>query len=209
MKFNFPWTKKEEDTRASDRSIFGTMLFFAVAGLISAFVLTVEKFHLLENPDAVLSCSFNLVLNCAAVMQTAQASAFGFPNSLIGLMGYSVVITVALAGMLGVRFPRRFMLAAQVGFGLGLVFSYWLFFQSVYVIQVLCPWCLVVTFATTMIFSAITRYNLRENNLYMSEAVHKKMLGLLGKDYDKLLVAVWLTGMVFLVLFKFQEGLFA
>ncbi len=153
--------------RRADRWIFGTMLVFGLAGLISAFVLTVEKFHLLENPDAVLSCTFNVILNCATVMQTPQASVFGFPNSLIGLMGYSVVITVAVAGLSRVYLPRLFMAWAQVGYTLGLIFAYWLFFQSVYVIQVLCPWCLVVTFATTIIFETLLRYNLRENNLYL------------------------------------------
>lgn len=193
----------------SNRWIFGTMLVFAIFGLVSAFVLTVEKFVLLENPQASLSCSFNLVLNCATVMQTWQASVFGFTNSLIGLMGYSVVITVAVAALSGVRFPRPFMLAAEICYLLGLIFAYWLFFQSVYVIQVLCPWCLVVTFSTTLIAATITRYNLRENNLYLSKDAHKKVLSFLQKDYDKLLVAAWLVAMVALVLLKFGEGLFA
>lgn len=193
----------------ADRWIFGTMLVFAIFGLVSAFVLTVEKFVLLENPQASLSCSFNLVLNCATVMQTWQASVFGFTNSLIGLMGYSVVITVAVAALSGVRFPRPFMLAAEICYTLGLIFAYWLFFQSVYVIQVLCPWCLVVTFSTTLIAATITRYNLRENNLYLSKDAHKKVLSFLQKDYDKLLVAAWLVAMVALVLLKFGEGLFA
>lgn len=192
----------------SNRWIFSTILIFSIFGLISAFVLTVEKFVLLENPDAQLSCSFNLVLNCAQVMTTPQASVFGFPNSLIGLMGYSVLITVAVAALSGVRFGKKFMFAAQIGVTLGLIFAYWLFFQSVYVIQILCPWCLVVTFSTTLIFEALLRYNLRENNLYLSKNAHKKAKTFIEKDYDKLLVAGWLVLMFALVYLKFGSALF-
>lgn len=185
------------------------MLVSGILGLASAFVLTIEKFVLLANPEAKLSCSFNLVLNCAQVMQTPQASVFGFPNSLIGLMAFSVVIAVAVAGLSGVVFPRKFMFAAQIGYALGLIFAYWLFFQSVYVIQILCPWCLVVTFATTLIFESLLRYNLHENNLYLPKDVHKKALVFIQKDYDKLITAAWLVLMVALVYLKFGQQLFA
>lgn len=193
----------------SNKWIFGTMLIAAIAGLLAAFTLTVEKFHLLENPDAVLSCSFNVVLNCASVMKTWQASVFGFPNSLIGLMGYSVVITVAVAALSGVKFSKRFLITAQICYGLGLIFAYWLFFQSVFAIQVLCPWCLVVTFVTTIIFDTLLRYNLRENIFSLSKKNHKIVSEWLRKDYDKLVVASWIVLMIALVFIKFGEGLFA
>ena len=47
----------------------------------------VEKIEILINPDYVPSCSLNPVLSCGSVMITPQASAFGFPNSLIGYRG--------------------------------------------------------------------------------------------------------------------------
>ena len=200
---------EKKSVERSNRWIFGTMLAAGLAGLIAAFTLTVEKFHLLENPNAVLSCSFNLVLNCATVMQTWQSHVFGFPNSLIGLMGYSVVIAVAIAGLCGVKFPKKFMQAAQIGYGLGLIFAYWLFFQSVFVIQVLCPWCLVVTFVTTIVFEALLRYNLRENNFDLSRKTHQKVSEWLKKDYDKVIVAGWVVLMIAIVFIKFGEGLFA
>ena len=192
----------------SNRWIFGTMLVFGVIGLVASLILAIEKIHLIENPNAELSCSINIVLNCASVMKTWQSSLFDFPNPYIGLMAYSVVITVAVAGLSRIRFPRPFMLAAQICYGLGLIFAYWLFFQSVYVIQILCPWCLLVTVATTILFETLLRYNLRANNLYLSKKAHKKALKLLDKDIDKLIVAVWLVLMTVLVFLKFGEGLF-
>lgn len=185
------------------------MLAFGLAGFISSFVLTVEKFHLLQNPQATLSCTFNLVLNCATVMQTWQAQVFGFPNSLIGIVGYSIVCTVAVAGLAGVRFPRWFLLTANIFYLLGALFAYWLFFQSVYVIQVLCPWCLVVTFSTTMVFATLTHYNLRENTFRLSKGMNKKVQAFIASDYDKLATAVWIVFLIGLVILKFGDALVA
>jgi uncharacterized membrane protein len=187
----------------ADKWIFGTILVCGILGLTAAFALSVERVQQLIDPNAPLLCNFNLIFNCGNVMQTWQAKVFGFPNSFIGMMAYPVVITLAAASLCGVKFPRKFMCAAQGGFLLGLIFSYWLFFESVYVIQVLCPWCLVVTVVTTLLFETLLRYNLRENNLYLPPKVHKKVLGWLQKDYDKLAVGVWLAIMLALVLVQF------
>lgn len=187
--------------------LFGTVLVCASVGLLASFVLSVEKLELLKNPDTVLSCSINVVLNCASVMKTWQAAVFGFPNSYIGLMAYPVLITLCVAYFAGARFKPWFMVGAQVGATLGLIFAYWLFFQSVYVIQILCPWCLLVTLATTIIFEALLRYNLRENTFGLNKARHNTAKALLAKDYDKLLAATWLVVLVALVLIKFGNGL--
>ncbi|MEZ5128367.1 MAG: vitamin K epoxide reductase family protein [Micropruina glycogenica] len=52
-----------------------------------------------------------------------QASLFGFPTRFLGLVAEPVVITIAVASLGGVRFPRWFMLAAQVVYTLGVVFA--------------------------------------------------------------------------------------
>lgn len=206
----FSWLRsgKRKKNEQAARWIFGTMLVFGIVGLIAAFVLSVEEIHLLKNPDAVLSCSFNLVLDCSAVMKTWQANLFGFPNPFIGLMGYSVVITVAVVGLVGARLPKWFWRAAIICYGLGAFFAYWLFFNSVYVIQVLCPWCLFVTFATTMVFATLKHYVLRENIWNFSKEFNAKMQFLLNKDYDKLFFASWLVLLTALVFIKFGDSLF-
>lgn len=195
----------QPDAKKSNRWIFGTMLFFAFAGLLASFVLSIEKLELLKNPDAALSCNISVILNCASVMKTWQATLFGFPNSFIGMMAYPVVITLAVAGLSGVKFPRKFMVAAQIGFTLGLIFSYWLFFQSVYVIQVLCPWCLIVTVATTILFEALLRYNIRENNFKLSPKINTTLNGWLAKEYDKFATVAWLALLAGLVFLKFPD----
>lgn len=189
--------------------VFGVMLAGGLAALAAAFVLTLEKFHLYENPDAVLSCSINIVLNCSTVMQTWQSHVFGFPNMIIGLMAYSVIVTVAVLGLAGIKFPRWFLIAANVGFLLGLIFSYWLFFQSVYAIEVLCPWCLIVTTATTLIFSSMLHWNLKENTFKLSANIDAKVQKFLKGGYHQMIVLAWIALMIVLVFLKFGEALFA
>jgi len=201
------FSKKSE--RRTNTFIFGWMLLAGVAALSAAFTLTIEKFYLYEEPNAILSCSFNLVLNCSTVMETWQASVFGFPNMVIGLMAFSVVVTVALAGLAGVKFPRWWLITANVGFLLGLIFSYWLFFQSVYAIQVLCPWCLVVTTATTIIFSSMLHYNLKYNTFNFKKKTNDRVQAFLSGGYHQMLVLAWIAVMVALVFLKFGADLFA
>ena len=201
--------KKSEENKKSDNWIFGTMLAFGIVGLIASFTLAVEEFHLLKNPDTLLSCSFNLVLNCATVMKTWQASVFGFPTMFIGLIGFPIVIMIAVLGLSKVTFPRWFLIGAEIGFVVWTLFAYWLFFNSLYVIQVLCPWCLLVTFSMTMLAATITRYNIKHNTFDLSKKLYKKVEQFINNDYDKLVVAAWIVFLIALVVAKFGDALFA
>lgn len=141
-------------------------------------------------------------------MQTWQASVFGFPNMFIGLMAYPVVITVAIVALTHARLPRWFWLTANAGYLLGAIFAYWLFFSSVYVIEVLCPWCLIVTVITTILLATITHHNLRENNFAFSKPFNKKIQYILIKDIDKVVTACWILLLTALVLLHFGDSLF-
>lgn len=191
-----------------DRWIFTSMLIGAILSLLASFVLSVEAVELARNPDANLSCSVNVVLNCATVAKHPTAEIFGFPNSFLGLMAESVVITVAIAGLAGIRFPRLFMFAAQIGYTLGFVFALFLFYISFFIIQALCPWCLLVTLTTTMVFFAMTRYNIRENNLYLPKSIMVPLRRFVDKDYDKLLMASVVVIFIAAIIIKYGNGLF-
>ncbi|MFI5212589.1 MAG: vitamin K epoxide reductase family protein [Candidatus Saccharimonadales bacterium] len=191
------------------KRLFVTMLVFGIVGLIVSFVLAVEEFQLLKNPNTILSCSLNVVLNCGTVMRTWQASVFGFPNMFIGLMAFPVVITTAVIALCGVRLPRCFWQAVAICFVLGALFAYWLFFNSLYIIQVLCPWCLIITLTTTMLLETMLHYGLRENSFAMNKKMNQSIQLFLNKGFDKLIVASWLVLLTALVFLKFGDSLFA
>lgn len=197
------------NTLQDDRWIFASMLFGSVLSLWAAFVLSTEAVELARNASAPLSCSINAVLNCATVGNHPSAHMFGFPNSFLGLIAEPIVITVAIAGLAGIQFPRKFMFAAQIGYTLGFVFAMTLFYISFNIIQVLCPWCLLVTVTTTLVWFAITRYNIRENNLYLPTRIQKALHGMIEKNYDKLLMWVVITAFVAAILVKYGDSIFA
>ena len=160
--------------RHRDGWIYGTMLLSAFLSLIASFVLSVDAVSLAADPAADLSCNINAVITCGTVGSSWQAHLFGFPNAFLGLVAEPVVITIAVASLGGVRFPRWFMLSAQVVYTLGVVFAYWLFYQSMFVIGALCPWCLLVTVSTTLVFSTLTHVNIRDGNLPLPRAPHRR-----------------------------------
>lgn len=199
------------DEQKTLNASFAVLLTFAITALIAAFTLSNEEIQLMKHPDAILSCTLNLVLNCATVMKTWQASVFfGIPNMFIGLMAFPVIITVAVAYLWGgARYKKGFLLAMNIGVLLGTIFAYWLFFNSLYVIQVLCPWCLVVTFSCTMMLAASTHITLRENVLRLKEKANEKVQKFLKGGFHQLIVASWIVIMVALVFIKFGVALFA
>lgn len=197
--------------KASLRASFWVLFAFSVIALIAAFTLSIEETHILKDPNAILSCSFNLVLNCATVMKTWQASVFfGIPNMYIGLMAFPVLVTVAVAALWGgAQYKKGFLLAMNIGILLGTIFAYWLFFNSLYVIQVLCPWCLLVTFSCTMLLAASAHITLRENILKFKKPANDKVQKFLNGGYHQLVVASWVLLMVALVFVQFGGALFA
>lgn len=198
----------EDKKIRDDRWIFLSMLVGAILSLVASFVLSVEAIELAKNSDAVLSCNFNAVINCATVGNHPSAYMFGFPNSFLGLMAEPVVITVAIAGLSRIKFPRAFMFAAQIGYTLGFIFALTLLYISYNIIGALCPWCLLVTATTTFVWFAITRYNIREKNLYLPEKASKTAQKFVANDYDKLVLVGILVLLFVLVVVKYGAHLF-
>ncbi|HCR55499.1 TPA: vitamin K epoxide reductase [Candidatus Saccharibacteria bacterium] len=192
-----------------NRWIFTSMLIGSLLSLLASFVLSVEAIELAKNPNAALSCNVNAVLNCGTVNNHPTGTLLGFPNSFIGLMAEPIVITVAITGLAGVAFPRKFMFAAQIGYSLGFMFALFLFYVSFFIIQALCPWCLLVTLTTILVWFAITRYNIRENNLFLPKSMQNKLHSWTEKDYDKLAMFSLIAVLIAAILLKYGSGIFA
>lgn len=201
---------KHEDKKIRDnRWIFASMLVGALLSLLASFVLSNDAIVIAKDANAALSCSVNVIINCATVAKHPTSELFGFPNSFLGLIAEPVVITVAIAGLAGIRFPRKFMFAAQIGYTLGFIFALFLFAISMFVIGALCPWCLLVTASTTFVWFSITRYNIREDNLYLPKNVAKKLKTFIDKDYDKLVLGVIIVTIIAMIFVKYGADLFA
>lgn len=141
------------------------MFLSGIVGLVASFVLSIEAWHLAQDSDASFGCDVSSVLSCSAVARTWQATLLGFPNAFLGIFFETVVLALSLALIAGVCFPRWYMLCVQALYTVGLAFALWLFSQSYFVIHVLCPWCLLITVTTTLVWVGLTRINIRVGHL--------------------------------------------
>ena len=132
------------------------LLIGGSAGWFASLALLIEDFKLLQDPAYVPSCSLNPVLSCGSVMATDQAAVLGFPNPIIGLAGFSVVVTLAVLTVAGVALPRWIWGGLWLGTAAGTLFICWLIFQSLYRINALCPYCMVVWAIITPVLAVVT-----------------------------------------------------
>lgn len=143
-----------------DRRLAWGLVGGGLVGLLAAAVLLIERIKLAQNSDYVPTCSINPVLSCGSVMETAQASLLGFPNPVIGVAAFPVVVTTGMVILAGGRLARWYWLGLQAGVTAGLVLVAWLAFQSVYRIGALCPYCMVVWAVVIPTFWYVTLRNL-------------------------------------------------
>ena len=137
------------------------LILVSALGLLAAFVLTVEKLHKLEFPDAAASCDFSVIVQCGKNLASWQGSTFGFPNPLIGLVGWPVVMATGVGLLAGARYAAWYWRAFNLAASLAFAFVIWLFSQSVFSLGTLCPWCMVTWSATIPLFWVSTFWNMK------------------------------------------------
>ncbi|MEV5320668.1 vitamin K epoxide reductase family protein [Streptomyces sp. NPDC052687] len=159
----------EPRTAGAGRAFALLLVITGAAGLLAAWVITIDKFKILEGKVSgetfTPSCSLNPIVSCGSVMESDQASVFGFPNPMLGLVTYAIVIGVGMSLLAGARFPRWYWLTFNAGTLFGVVFVTWLMIQSLYEINALCLWCSLAWVATLTMFWYVTSFNIRNDFL--------------------------------------------
>lgn len=179
----------------------GLGIFLAVSGaigLLGSIMLTIEKFDLLtaeaRGEQIELGCDLNAFVSCSGVIASDQASAFGFPNPLLGLTGFSVVVTLGVLLACGLRFPSWIWGGLQLGVLFGISFITWLQYQSIFVLDRLCPWCMVVWVVMIPMFVLVTARN---------------MSGRFLRNWSGLIIALWYIALAATIFVVFGETLWA
>ncbi|MER7345141.1 vitamin K epoxide reductase family protein [Streptomyces aurantiacus] len=147
------------------RALALLLVITGAAGLLASWIITLDKFELLKDPNFQPGCSINPVVACGSIMKSDQAEAFGFPNPMLGLATYAVVIGVGMSLLGRARFPRWYWLTFNAGTLFGVGFCTWLMFQSLYRINALCLWCCLAWVATILMFWYVTAFNVRQGFL--------------------------------------------
>lgn len=188
--------------KASKYNKFAMLLLVTSSvGLLASFILMIEKIQLLKDPAAQLSCNLNPVVSCGNVILSKQAEAFGFANPIIGLISFAVIITIAMGVFAGARYKRWFWLGLQAGSIFGALFITWLFYEAVYQIKALCPYCIVVWSMVIPIFVYTLRFNILEGNI----KIHKAGQGI-AKWFTEntwFIIALWYLAIFVAILSQF------
>ena len=167
-----------EIPRRSYRQTAWILVVSGLIGLVAAIELIIQKISVLSDPDFVPNCDINPVLSCGSVINTEQASLFGFPNPVLGVIGFTIVIMFGALLFAGVELPRSMWLGLNLGALAGMVFVIWLVSQSLYVIGALCPWCMVVWAVTIPIFWQVTTDNLAAGRLSLGKSLSEIIVAL-------------------------------
>ncbi|WP_265522088.1 vitamin K epoxide reductase family protein [Oerskovia flava] len=136
----------------SPRTTGWLLVVLGAVGFAGSLALVIERFLKLLDPDHVASCTLNVFIDCGAAMDSWQGSLLGFPNPVIGVAAFPVVVTTGVVLLAGARLPRWYWLAllgaTTVATGL-VVFLVW---TSLYALGALCPYCMVVWAAMIPLF---------------------------------------------------------
>lgn len=119
------------------------------------------------------------------------------PNPLIGIAGFAALAALGVTLIAKASLPRWVWLAIQAGLTFAVVFIHWLFFQSLYRIEALCPYCMVVWVVTIPSFLYCTLHNLAQGNLPVPKPLRA------GVDvairYHSVLLTAWYAVLVLLI----------
>ncbi|MGJ3191283.1 vitamin K epoxide reductase family protein [Paenarthrobacter sp. FR1] len=181
-----------------DKPFAWLLLVTGVIGWLASGALVLEKLEVLKDPNHITVCDVNPWVSCGTVMQTAQSSVFGFPNMFIGIVAFAVIITTAMGILAGARFSRGYWLGLQAGVTLGFAFVVWLWSQALYVINVLCPFCMVVWAVMIPMFVWVTIRNITHGVIKAPPALAK----LLG-DSGWIIVALLYVAVIATIFFAF------
>jgi uncharacterized membrane protein len=185
--------------RASALSAWWVLIAGAV-GLLASMTLTVEKIDILLNPSYVPSCNLNPIISCGSVMVTPQASVLGFPNPLLGIVAFTVMLVVGVLAVVKVPLPQWFWIGLTAGIFVGAVFVHWLIFQSLYRIGALCPYCMVVWAMTITLLVVVGSIALRPV-LDGREATAARLL----HQWRWSITALWFTAVFLLIMARFWD----
>jgi uncharacterized membrane protein len=169
------------------------MVMLGAVGLVASAALMIERIAVATDPDYVPSCSINPIVTCTSAMLSPQGEVFGFPNPLLGVAGFPVIVATGAAMLAGARMQSWYWTGLWLG-GLGAVaFMHWLIVESLFSIEALCPYCMVVWAATTPLFAVVSAYALPRGALG-DRVARSTIVG------DLLALRWWLVGLWFVVL---------
>ena len=126
--------------------LWKVLICLSILGILLATYLF---YNFLTKPF-VESCYLNSHINCDAVTKGSLSKLFGIPVSLIGLVGYVVILLSSI-------FKKKLLVLGMSTFGM--VFCLFITYQEIFILKVICPVCLTCQLVMLTIFLLVIYLN--------------------------------------------------
>ena len=184
----------------SDRQLGFWLVGAGLIALISSAILVYERLQIYIDAGHSTVCDINALLSCGTVMRTPQAEAFGFPNPFIGLVGFSIVVTIGAAMMAGAQFKKWFWVCMDIGLAAATAFIMWLWYQTTFQINALCLFCMIVWVMTITLFVKTTVRNISAGVIPASPSVRES-----ARAWSWFAISLWLILIFGIIVIRFFE----
>lgn len=138
------------------KNIWNIIFILAVIGIGLAIYLF---YNYLTKP-ATMFCYVNSKVNCDAVTKGSISTLFGVPVSLIGLVGYIVILISSLL-------KNKKLVLGMATFGM--IFCLYITFQEVFFLKVICPVCLACQLDMLLVFLLGLKLNLSADKISLNK----------------------------------------
>lgn len=187
----------------SSRSVGIALTLLGACGLFASVALLRDTIEVAKNPDFAPSCSINPILSCSSVMASEQAELFGIPNPVFGVIAFTALVAFACMITAGATFARWLWVCA-LGIALGGVgFAHYLFFQSMFTIGSICPWCSLVWVISIAILWLIISYVLDHEILKKTELLRR--IRYVWHDCRVVVLIGWYLALLIIIFVRFSD----
>lgn len=172
----------------------------AVVGTLASAMLTLDYIRVLQDPSYVPACDINPLVGCGQFLGSEQSWAFGFPNVIIGLVAFPILLATGAAMLAGARLARWHWRGLVAGAVFGIAFVGWLQWQSLTVIRGLCPYCLVVWSVVIPVFVHTIARAVQGGHLPAAPGLRRALVA-----NRWVIVAIWFIAVVAVIGLAFSD----
>ncbi len=112
--------------------------------------LAIYLFYNFLTKPIIESCFINTTVNCDAVTKGSLSTLFGIPVSLIGLVGYIVILISSILK------KQKIILGMST---FGMIFCLSITLQEIFILKVICPVCLACQIVMLLVFLLAIKLN--------------------------------------------------
>ncbi len=191
--------------RRADLKEFKIQLtLLSLVGLVATFWQTAEKIQMLKFPEDPLNCNLSPVVDCAGVFGHHLSAVFGVPNSMIGMVAFSFLLSSGLWLWMGGEASKTVKKAVLAVSLIMFAFSVWFFAVSLYIIGKICIFCIFIWLSSV----ALSVLAVREyGDAYFAKHTLKAKRDWIKQQPWQAIILIYVVG-ILLFFYRFREYYF-